>query len=223
MGDDKKKYDFAIEDSSKVFFTSDLHAYHTNIIESCRRPFKDAEEMNEVLIENWNAVVDDDSVVFCLGDFAWGGYTKWKNFCDKLNGKIVLIVGNHDRRNLTSKAADELFDFVTQQMYLRIEGRPVYLNHYPFLCYGGIYREPKDQVWALHGHIHLGPNSLDGKDIPRMKYLLPTQYDVGVDMNNFAPISWEEIKNRIEYQVENNVNCLCWIPDEKLKEKRLQI
>ena len=203
MGDDKKKYDFAIEDSSKVFFTSDLHAYHTNIIESCRRPFKDAEEMNEVLIENWNAVVDDDSVVFCLGDFAWGGYTKWKNFCDKLNGKIVLIVGNHDRRNLTSKAADELFDFVTQQMYLRIEGRPVYLNHYPFLCYGGIYREPKDQVWALHGHIHLGPNSLDGKDIPRMKYLLPTQYDVGVDNNNYAPVSFEQVEKIIRKQIKD--------------------
>lgn len=221
MRDDKKKYDFIIEDASKIFFTSDLHANHANIIESCHRPFKDEKEMNRVLIDNWNSVVDGDSVVFCLGDFAWGGYTKWKDFRDSLNGNIVLIVGNHDRRNLTSTAENELFDFVTQQMYLRIEGRPVYLNHYPFLCYGGTYREPEDQVWALHGHIHLGPNSLDGKDVPRMKYLLPTQYDVGVDMNNFAPISWEEVKNKIEYQVKNGVNCLCWIPNDKLEKKNV--
>ena len=131
--EDKKKYDFIIDDSSKIFFTSDLHANHTNIIASCHRPYKDAEEMNEALINNWNSVVDDESVVFCLGDFAWGGYAKWKDFRDKLNGHIVLIIGNHDRRNLTSTAEKELFDFVTQQMYLRIDGRPVYLNHYPFL------------------------------------------------------------------------------------------
>jgi calcineurin-like phosphoesterase family protein len=95
-------------------------------------------------------------------------------------------------------------------MKLKIEGRPVYLNHYPFLCYGGVYREPQDQVWALHGHIHLGPNSLEGKDVPRMEYLYPTQYDVGVDMNNYTPISWKEVKEKIEYQVENNVNCMYW-------------
>ncbi len=205
--EDKKKYDFVIEDASKIFFTSDLHANHFNIISSCNRPFKDEKEMNEALIEKWNSVVDDKSTVFCLGDFAWGGYHKWKEFREKLNGKIVLIVGNHDLKNLTTAAKNELFDYVTQQMYIRIEGRPVYLNHYPFLCYAGVYREPQDQVWALHGHIHLGPNSLGGRDIPRMKYLMPTQYDVGVDMNNYTPISWNEIKEKIEYQVKNNINC----------------
>ena len=60
------------------------------------------------------------------------------------------------------------------------------------------------------GHIHLGPNSLEGKDVPRMEYLYPTQYDVGVDMNNYTPISWKEVKEKIEYQVENNVNCMHW-------------
>ena len=218
MADEKKKYDFIIDDASKVFFTSDVHAYHTNIIASCHRPFKDEVEMNEALINNWNSVVDDESVVFCLGDFCWGGFAKWKDFRDRLNGHIVLIKGNHDEKNLTSTAEKELFDYTTYQMKLRIEGRGVYLNHYPFLCYAGIYREAKDQVWALHGHIHLGPNSLGGKDIPRMQYLYPTQYDVGVDMNNFTPISWKEVKEKIDFQVENNVNCMYWIEKEKCHE-----
>ena len=207
MKEEYKKYDFIIENGDKVFFTSDNHYFHYNIISSCNRPFKDENEMNESLINNWNFVVDEESVVFCLGDFAWGGYNKWKDIRSRLNGKIILITGNHDNKNLTPTAKVELFEFVTQQMYLRIEGRPVYLNHYPFLTYAGIYREPQDQVWALHGHIHLGPNSLEGRDIPRMKYLYPTQYDVGVDMNNYTPISWNEVKNKIEYQVENNLNC----------------
>ena len=101
-------------------------------------------------------------------------------------------------------------------MRIKVENRAVYLNHYPFLCYSGIYREPKDQVWALHGHVHLGPNSLKGLDVPRMEYLYPTQYDVGVDMNNYTPISWNEIKEKIEFQVKNNVNCLYWTKNENI-------
>lgn len=172
--------------------------------------------MNEAFINNWNNVVDNDSVVFHLGDFAWGGFKKWKDVRDRLNGNIILIKGNHDHKNgpRTSEQEEELFEYVTYQMYLRIEGKPVYLNHFPFLCYAGIYREPKDQVWALHGHVHLGPNSLEGKDVPRMQYLFPTQYDVGVDMNNYTPISWNEVKKKIEYQVENNINCFDALKNE---------
>ena len=41
--------------------------------------------------------------------------------------------------------------------------------------------------------------------------LLPTQYDVGVDLNDYTPISWSKVKERIEFQMLNNVNCLYWI------------
>lgn len=169
--------------------------------------------MNDALVANWNSVVPKDGLVFCLGDFAWGGFNKWKEVRDRLNGRIVLIKGNHDLKNgpRNEHQENELFDFVTYQMFIRIEGRQLYLNHYPFLCYAGIYREPKDQVWALHGHIHYGPNSTKGQDVPRMDLLYPTQYDVGVDMNNYTPISWNELKNKIEFQVENNVNMTYWV------------
>ena len=213
--DDKKKYNFVFENGEKIFFTSDLHANHFNIIASCNRPFKDEKEMNEALIENWNSVVDNDSIVFCLGDFAWGGYNKWKEFRDSLNGHIILIKGNHDDNCLTSTGEKEFFDFVTYQMKIKIENRAVYLNHYPFLCYAGIYREPENQVWALHGHIHYGKNSLGGRDVPRMDFLFPTQYDVGVDMNNYTPISWGELKDKISYQVEHNVNITHWIKKDE--------
>ena len=214
MADDKKKYDFIIDNANKVFFTSDTHFNHLNIVTSCNRPFKNEIEMNEAFIKNWNSIVDKDSVVFHLGDFAWGGYYKWKMVIERLNGHIVLIKGNHDERNLSSTAEKEFFDYVSYQMKIKVEGRAVYLNHYPFLCYAGIYREPEDQIWALHGHIHLGPKSLEGLDVSRMEYLYPTQYDVGVDMNNYAPVSWEEVKKRIEFQVKNNVNCLYWTKNE---------
>lgn len=74
-------------DGSKVYFTSDTHFYHSNIIGFCKRPFKNVEDMNETLIENWNRVVGQDDIVFHLGDFCLGGpmngprflQTEWKN------------------------------------------------------------------------------------------------------------------------------------------------
>jgi calcineurin-like phosphoesterase family protein len=204
---DSSKYDFKIEDASKVFFTSDTHFNHFNIIKSCSRPFKDEVEMNEALIENWNKVADDDSVIFHLGDFAWGGFSKWTPILERLKGHIVLIKGNHDQKNgpKTKEQEDEVFDFVTQQLYLRIEGRPVFLNHFPFLCYGGTYREPQDVVYQLYGHVHSGPVSKEGLDIPRLIHAFPSQYDVGVDNNNYTPVSWYEVDRKIQEQIKNSL------------------
>lgn len=84
-------------------------------------------------------------------------------------------------------------------MQISIETRSIYLNHYPFLCYGGIYRKPEDAVWQLFGHVHSGPNSA-GADAARLPYLLPTQYDVGVD-NNYTPVSYAQVKCIINKQV----------------------
>ena len=87
-------------DGAKVYFTSDTHFNHANIIGFCNRPFKNVEEMNETLITNWNRVVGVDDIVFHLGDFCLGGSAEWTNVLNRLNGKIYLIVGNHDIKNL---------------------------------------------------------------------------------------------------------------------------
>lgn len=60
----------------KVFFTSDTHFGHSNIIKYCNRPFKDKDEMNETLISNWNKVVPEDGIVIHCGDFAFAGGDK---------------------------------------------------------------------------------------------------------------------------------------------------
>lgn len=83
-------------DPDHVFFTSDTHFGHANIIRFCKRPFENVEEMNEVLIENWNKVVSDDDTVFHLGDFAFGGSNVWKEIIPRLKGHINLIIGNHE-------------------------------------------------------------------------------------------------------------------------------
>ena len=199
----KDKVDFKFENGEKIYFVSDTHFGHDNILRFCKRPFSNIEEMDRTLIENWNKKVPEDGLVFHLGDFAWGGYPFWKKIREQLNGEIILIKGNHDMKNCTPTAEKELFKYSTWQMYIQIEGRKVVLNHYPFLCYAGTYRDPKGLVFQCYGHCHSG-NNQTGLDIPRLVHIFPTQYDVGVDNNNYEPISWKELNEKINEQILNS-------------------
>ena len=200
-------------DSSKqgIWFTSDLHFGHRNIIRFCKRPWETTEDMDLNLIQNWNSVVKPDDLVFDLGDFAFASNGKWKDLLSQLNGHHYLILGNHDILRWPGDKIMELFEGVFHQMILKIDGRMVYLNHYPLLCYAGTYSSEKNTVWALSGHTHICKIGNTGKDFERMNYLFPTQYDVGVDFNNYTPISFKEVKEKIEFQIANNVNLMYWV------------
>lgn len=193
-----------IKDSSKVFFISDFHANHANIIKYCNRPWKTKEEMTETLIENWNSVVGPDDIVFNLGDFMWA--SSWNTILERLNGKIYLIWGNHDRKDFRDSYLNHL-EGVYDQLTLLIDNKIVYLNHFPFLCLPA-------QHYQLFGHIHLSTEKNSGYDYMRCSSLQPNQYDVGVDLNRYRPISWEQVWERLQYQKENNVNCLHWTTND---------
>jgi len=188
------KLKYTKEESNKIFFTSDTHFFHTNIIRYCNRPYSTAEEMNKALIDNWNKIVPPDGIVFHLGDFCFAGSDKIKELTSKLNGKIILVKGNHDH---ISKGMECLFEHTSYEMTIEIDKHRVYLNHYPFLTFAGAYN-PKPVI-QLFGHVHSGPKT-GGCDRGRLKYLFPSQYDVGVDNNNYRPVSWNEIKLIIEEQ-----------------------
>ena len=181
----------------KVYFTSDTHFGHENIIRYCNRPFRNAEEMNAELIRRWRETVPEDGIVFHLGDFAHGGSRLWNDILHALTGRKYLILGNHDMKSLRQGYMGQ-FEHVAQQMTTKVGGQTIVLNHNPFLCYGGSYRD----VWQLFGHVHSGPASHTGLDHPRLQMLFPMQYDVGVDNNDFRPISFAEVKAKIEAQVQ---------------------
>ena len=179
-----------------IWFTADTHFGHENIIRFCNRPFRNEEEMNAELIRRWRETVPEDGIVFHLGDFAHGNARLWNDILSALPGRKYLILGNHDMKALRQGYMGR-FELVTQQMSIRVGGQAIILNHNPFLCYGGSYRD----VWQLFGHVHSGPWSNTGLDHPRLQYLFPRQYDVGVDNNEFRPVSFYELKEKIDAQV----------------------
>ena len=183
-----------------TFFTSDTHFNHANIIEFCHRPFRNVEKMNETLIANWNNVIGPDDIVFHLGDFCLGGAAEWNKVLDRLNGKIYLILGNHDLKNIR-QGFTQRFEHVAMQMRIEIGKRKIYLCHYPFLCFEGGYKD----VWQLFGHVHIRKSNT-GIDAGRLQYLYPTQYDVGVDNNDFTPVSYEQVRTKIQKQMEQSKN-----------------
>lgn len=198
-----KTYDFG--NGENVFFTSDTHFCHGKILEFCNRPFSSVDEMDKKLIENWNSVVGKNDIVFHLGDFCFGGPLKWTNVLDKLNGHIYLILGNHDMKNLKDNVR-QYFTEINMQMQIQIDGWSLYLNHYPFLCFGGAYAISRN-VGQAFGHVHSGPEC-HGLDVKRLVNLFPTQYDVGVDNNNYTPVPWSKLKKILETQraqaIKNN-------------------
>ena len=192
-------FSFSTKDQN-IFFTSDTHFWHENILKFCNRPFSSIEEMNDTIINNWNSVVKENDIVFHLGDFCFCGSDKFKELIEKLNGKIYLILGNHDLKTIKQWHATK-FEGVYQQMSIKIDGRKIYLNHFPFLCYAGTYYRYEDVIWQLFGHVHSSDKNKNGLDNQRLSMLFPTQYDVGVDNNNYTPVSFEEVKNIIETQM----------------------
>lgn len=190
-----------------VFFTSDLHFGHKKIIEYCQRPFEDVDEMNEKLVENWNKVVEPNDYVFNLGDIVFGGATLFENYVSKLNGHHILIKGNHDYKNVKSKAKEDYFEEIHEMLKISVNGREIYLSHFPLLCWDGCY---DGKVWNLHGHTHLGPYST-GIDTERMKLRLDWQIDVGVDAWYYKPVNFGEVNTLFKtrmHKYRNLEECL---------------
>lgn len=121
-----------------------------NILRFDQRPFSTVEEMEHVLINNWNSTVTNQDTVYILGDFCWGKETDWIRILDKLNGNKVLIRGNHDIKDMSDKLKNKFLD-IKDYKEINDDGRKVIMCHYPILAYKHSY-DP--DVFMLFGHVH---------------------------------------------------------------------
>lgn len=173
-----------------IWFTSDLHLSHGNIIKFQDRPWKNIWDMDEALIQRWNSVVNQDDEVYCLGDVSFGSPKRTAELIYALNGKIYLIKGNHEQVILRSHQCQQRFEWIKDYYELKVPdgdaNRKVQLIcmfHYPITSWNKMHH----QSWHLFGHVH---NSLP--DNPNLKRM-----DVGVDANDYYPISYDQVKQKL--------------------------
>lgn len=134
----------------KNFYISDLHFGHANIIKFDNRPFDNLEQMHRILINNWNNKVSNEDTVYILGDFCWQKEQEWIELLKQLNGKKVLILGNHDIKNPTSKLKKMFLD-IKSYKEITDNGKRVIMSHYPMPMYKGAYNP---NIYMLYGHVH---------------------------------------------------------------------
>jgi calcineurin-like phosphoesterase family protein len=169
---------------SKIYFTSDHHFGHKNIIKFSKRPFKDVEEMDEFMIQKWNEKVNPEDKVYHLGDVGLNAPGKLRKILDRLNGKIYLINGNHEK---SAQACEDRFEWIKDYYELVIKDEEfkkgqqlIVLSHYAMRVWNASHWG----TYHLYGHSH---GSL--RDDPTMR-----SFDVGVDCHDFSPLSYEEVK-----------------------------
>ena len=167
---------------SKIWFTSDTHFSSERTLELSKRPFRSVEEMDKILIENWNSVVGENDTVYHLGDF--GNYEIIK----QLNGSINLIKGNYDKNDEENlKQYEKYFNLIfnnTHNIILKTWQEDC------FVCYNINMGHEPSKVWGfnidetninLFGHIH------------KLCMIKLYGLNVGVDCHNFYPIDLETV------------------------------
>ena len=173
-----------------IYFTSDLHFYHKNIISHTGRPFRNVDEMDEALVRNWNNTVMPDDDIYILGDVTMRGPDAAYQMLSRLQGRKYLIRGNHDKfvEQQTWKQYSWIFEWVKDYHELTIGNDVFILCHYPFAEWNEFFRGSID----LHGHQH---NHQEYNEEQRAAGI--RRYDVGVDANTFAPVSYERILQQV--------------------------
>ena len=205
-----------VSNIDEIYFTSDLHLQHANIIELCDRPYSSLEEMNKALISNWNNTIKHGDWVYILGDFCWGDRKMWVYFLHQLPGNKILIQGNHDKdnnipRDMFVDVIDGFLNMEIKDPDIQSKSQRLTLCHYPMLSW---YQSHKG-AWQLFGHWHTlatqkpqvnrvkeGESDYIREEFILMDRVRRSQWDVGVDLNNYTPISYQQIKKIMTKNLE---------------------
>ncbi|MBY0526230.1 MAG: metallophosphoesterase family protein [Gemmataceae bacterium] len=200
---------------NRIFFTSDTHFGHANIIKYCDRPFLCDDErqrlardgtlrisedavarMDAALIDGINSLVGERDVLWHLGDWAMAGKSGYQDSCRRYRDRIVcrtvnIVWGNHDRRSIR-----DLFNEAHEQVELSLEGQRIVLNHYAMAVWNRSHRGS----WQFYGHSHGGAEAWMDAHLPGRRSM-----DVGVDhafavLGTFRPWSFEELQARLSSQ-----------------------
>lgn len=180
-----------------IFFISDTHFCHSNIIKYCNRPYSDVDEMNKDFIERWNSVVGKDDIVYHLGDFALCDKAGIKLLAKQLNGTKYLVRGNHDHWSKTFYEECGFNVLINPPVVLdgiTINGNQVCVSHTPIRD----SQMPKGCI-NLHGHIHEKKLENCQDKYPPMYYDVKRHFNISCDVLGFKPLSLTDLEKEFSY------------------------
>lgn len=184
---------------SKTFITSDTHFNHVKILDYCsdRRLGREITEsntdlllsdMNEFIVSKWNSVVSPEDTVYHLGDCCMGIIDKSIKYLHRLNGKKILIKGNHDKTLCKHPDLMNIFSEVCDYKEITYkynsEKHFICMSHFPMKFWNRMNNDVLKTSIHCHGHthashgLHLGPGAI---------------IDVGSDGNNLTPYLLDDV------------------------------
>lgn len=172
---------------NNAWFTSDFHFDHKNICGYSNRPFPAVEVMNTAIIDNINAKVARKDVLYFLGDFSFN-HKRIREFRERINCVYIrFIYGNHDDNIRNNAENRRLFEWCKDYEEIKVGEQVIILHHYAYQ----VWNKQKYGSINLFGHSH--GNLPDNPNLLSM--------DVGVDPNNFQPLSFEDVREAMSQKV----------------------
>lgn len=204
MYKNNETFDYLLERTSSIFdsvniqdvyIISDTHFYHNKIAEYCGRP----ENWQDMIIENWNSIIGVDDIVLHLGDFAiikgfqlqmYNSTKKEmiKNLVDKLNGKIYLIKGNHDRHSV-GFFRDTGITLIKKPFVIEYSGEKILFSHK--------FKPCKSKIINVHGHWHQ-------KSLFIFKVYKNYHINMSVEQTMYKPIQFKNLYRYLHF-MKNNI------------------
>lgn len=188
---------------NKIYVTSDTHFGHHNIIRYTNRPWSFVEEMNEALIHNWNSVVGKNDHIYHLGDFGMGRIYPLVQILKRLNGKKFLVNGNHDIKAIKDPGFCKQWEWIKPYYELKVadpetgKKQMIVMCHYAFR----VWNKSHHGSWCLCGHSHGSLKEALPHYVGAGKLL-----DVGTDVHNYKPVSYEQLKQIMSYKEVEKVD-----------------
>lgn len=164
----------------KTFIIADTHFGDPGILRYEKRPFSSVEQMDEAMIEAWNAQVGEEDLVFHLGDFSVYDEKMNRELLAKLKGNIILIIGNHDKEF----TPQQWRDMGMEEAYVY----PVLVDKYYLFSHEPLYVNQEMPYANIFGHVHQNPIYGD---------VSGHHFCVSCERINYAPYLFEEIKKKI--------------------------
>ena len=181
------------------YYIADTHFGHSQILNECRSQFKSTQEMDKFIIDNINRKMTRNDTLYIIGDFSYRSKTPPTEYLKAIKPKKVLILGNHDSwyKKLTEEEKKKyLVDGVAhEELRTKKNSIELYLCHYPRLAWNRSHYF--GTTFSICGHIH---DAKEGRISAELFPYIKNQFNAGVDINNFEPVTFEElIKNNTEF------------------------